>query len=63
MNPLVNFLLTQIGLPVVSMIIKDWQTVHNGTFPTGEQIVQAFVDDVKKWTDQGNAWLLANPKV
>lgn len=62
MNPLVNFLLQQIGLPVISLIIKDFQTAHNGTWPTSEQVVQAFIDDVKKWTDQGNAWLLADPK-
>lgn len=63
MSPLIQFLLTQIGLPVVSLIIKDYQAAHAGVWPTSEQVVQAFLDDVKKWTDQGKAWLLANPVV
>lgn len=61
MNPLIQFLLEQIGLPVVTMIIKNYQTTHTGQFPTSEQVVQTFIDDVKKWTDQGTAWLAANP--
>ena len=63
MNPLFQFLLTQMGLPVVSLIIKEWQTAHAGTFPTSEQVIQIFIDDTNKWIAQGNAWLAANPKV
>jgi hypothetical protein len=61
MTPLVSFLLQQIGVPVVTMIIKEYQTAHNNTWPTPEQVAQIFVDDVKKYTDQGNQWLLSNP--
>jgi hypothetical protein len=61
MTPLVSFLLQQIGVPVVTMIIKEWQTAHNNTWPTPEQVAQTFIDDVAKYTSQGNAWLLANP--
>lgn len=61
MNSLVNFLLQQIGLPVISMIIKDYQVAHNGAWPTSEQVVQAFIDDWKKWVAQGTNWLAANP--
>ena len=63
MSPLVQFLLTQLGVPVVGMIVKEYQTAHNNTWPTPEQVAQTFIDDVAKWTAQGNAWLLANPKV
>jgi hypothetical protein len=63
MSPLVQFLLTQLGVPVVGMIIKEYQTAHNNTWPTPEIVAQTFIDDVAKWTAQGNAWLLANPKV
>lgn len=63
MSPLVQFLLTQIGVPVVGMIVKEYQTAHAGTWPTPEQVAQDFIDNVSKWTTQGNAWLLANPKV
>lgn len=61
MPPLVNFILEQIGLPVVSMIVKEYQTAHNGTWPTPEQVAQTFLDDVARYTTQGNAWLAANP--
>lgn len=61
MTPLIQFLLTQIGLPVVTMIIKDYQTAHNGTWPTSEQIVQEFIDNGNKWIKQGKDWLIANP--
>jgi hypothetical protein len=61
MNPLVTFLLEQIGVPVTAMIIKEYQTAHAGAWPTPEQVAQTFIDDVAKWTNQGNAWLLANP--
>lgn len=60
---IVTFLLQQIGVPVIALIIKEHQAAHNGQFPTSEQVVQIFIDDVKKWTDQGTAWLAANPKV
>lgn len=63
MPVLVQFLLEQIGVPVVGMIIKEYQTAHNNTWPTPEQVAQTFIDDIAKWTSQGNAWLLANPKV
>ena len=63
MPVLVQFLLEQIGVPVVGMIIKEYQTAHNNTWPTPEQVAQTFIDDISKWTTQGNAWLLANPKV
>ena len=63
MSPLVQFLLEQIGVPVVGMIVKEYQTTHNNTWPTPEQVAQTFIDDVAKWTAQGNAWLAANPKV
>ena len=63
MSPLVQFLLTQIGVPVVGMIVKEYQTAHNNTWPTPEQVAQIFINDIAKWTTQGNAWLLANPKV
>jgi hypothetical protein len=63
MPVLVQFLLEQIGVPVVGMIIKEYQTAHNNTWPTPEQVAQTFIDDISKWTNQGNAWLLANPKV
>ena len=62
MPVLVQFLLEQIGVPVVGMIIKEYQTAHNNTWPTPEQVAQTFIDDIAKWTSQGNAWLLANPK-
>lgn len=61
MNPIVNFLLTQIGVPTISMIIKEYQTAHSNTWPTPEQVAQLFIDDVAKWTKQGNDWLSANP--
>ena len=57
MTPLITFLLEQIGVPVVGMIIKEYQTAHNGTWPTPEQVAQAFVDKIQYWTSQGNAWL------
>lgn len=63
MNPLIQFLLEQIGLPVITMIVKDYQVAHQGAWPTSEQVVQAFIDDTNKWIAQGNAWLAANPKV
>ncbi len=61
MSPLVQFLLQQIGLPVVSMIIKEYQTAHNNNWPTPEQVAQTFLDDVAKWTSQEANWLAANP--
>lgn len=61
MTPLIQFLLEQIGVPVVSMIIKEYQAAHNNTWPTPEQVAQTFLDDANKWINQGNAWLLANP--
>lgn len=60
---LIQFLLQQIGLPVVAMIIKEWQTSHAGKFPSSEEVVQIFIDDATKWINQGNAWLAANPRV
>lgn len=63
MTPLIEFLLTQIGLPVITLIIKEYQTAHNGAWPTSEQIVQEFVDNGAKWIKQGEDWLAANPRV
>jgi hypothetical protein len=63
MAPMVTFLLQQMGVPLIAMIVKEFQTAHNGNWPTPEQVAQDFIDRVKYWTDQGNAWLLANPKV
>ena len=61
MDPLlVNFILQSIGIPVVAEIIKAWKTAHNGTFPTSEEVISAFVDDWQKWVKQGNDWLAAN---
>ena len=60
MPPLVSFLLQQIGLPVVAMIVKEYQTAHNGTWPTPEQVAQIFLDNASKWIKQGNDWLAAN---
>ena len=61
MVPLVEFILTNIGAPVVSMIIKEYPTAHAGAWPTSEQVAQTFIDDVTKWTTQGTTWLLNNP--
>ena len=63
MTPLVQFLLQNIGLPVVAMIVKEWQTAHNNTWPTPEQVAQTFLDDVSKWTTQGRNWLADNPEI
>lgn len=63
MSPLVNFLLEQIGVPVISQIIKEYQTAHNNIWPTPEQVAQTFIDDTAKWIKQGNDWLAANPPI
>lgn len=62
MPVLVEFLLTQIGAPVISIIIKEYQTAHKGAWPTGEQVAQTFIDDTSKWITQGTVWLTNNPK-
>ena len=61
MPPIVNFLLEQIGVPVVGMIIKEFQAANNNAWPTPEQVAQTFIDSSAKWISQGNAWLAANP--
>jgi len=61
MNPLVMFLLQQVGAPVVAMLIKNYQASHNNEWPTPEEVAQMFIDEPAKWIKQGNDWLVANP--
>ena len=65
MDPiLLNFLLTNIGVPVVSEIIKAWQTAHQtSNLPTSIDVINMFTADYTKWIAQGQSWLLANPLV
>lgn len=62
MSVLIEFLLTQIGVPLIAQIIKQHQTANNGTWPTPEQVAQTFIDTPAMWANQGNDWLAANPK-
>ena len=63
MDPtLINFLLQNIGFPIVMQIIQARKAANALSTVTSEQVIMDFLADVKKWTDQGNAWLSANPK-
>lgn len=61
MTPLIQFLLKNIGVPVVALLIKEFQAKNNNVFPTAEQVAQMFIDEPAKWINQGTAWLAANP--
>ena len=65
MDPvLVNFLLMNIGVPVISEIIKAWQTAHStANLPTSTDVINMFTADYTKWIAQGQSWLAANPHV
>lgn len=62
MPVLVEFLLTQIGAPLIAAIIKQHQIANNGAWPTPEQVAQIFIDTPAMWVKQGNDWLAVNPK-
>lgn len=56
---LVGFLLKEIGLPIVAAIIKAKKDAGHVGELTGAEVAMEFVNNVKKWTDQGKAWLAA----
>lgn len=59
MDPiLINFMLQNIGVPVVAAIIKAHRDANGGAMPTSEQVIAHFTDDWQKWTNQGKQWLL-----
>lgn len=62
MPVLIEFLLTQIAVPLIAQIIKQHQVANNGTWPTAEQVAQTFIDTPAMWINQGNDWLATNPK-
>jgi hypothetical protein len=60
---LVNFLLQNLGVPIIAAIIKQHQANNNNSLAglTSESVITTWLSDPKKWEDQGNAWLAANP--
>lgn len=62
MDPLlVNFLLQNIGFPIVMQIINAHKAAGTLSTLTTEQVIADFSADTAKWQAQGNAWLTANP--
>lgn len=63
MDPtLINFLLQNIGFPVVTQIIQARKAAGQLATVTSEQVISDFLADVAKWTKQGEDWLSNNPK-
>jgi hypothetical protein len=60
---LINFLLQNIGFPIVTQIIAARKAANALATITSEQVIADFLADVGKWTKQGTDWLTANPKV
>ena len=62
MDPiLANFLLQNIGFPIVMQIIAAHKTAGTLSTLTTEGIATEYMADTNKWTTQGKTWLAANP--
>jgi len=62
MDPiLINFLLQNIGLPIVAAIVKAHKDAGTLSTLTSEGVISDYLADVAKWTTQGKDWLAKNP--
>lgn len=64
MDPiLANFLLQNIGFPIVMQIIAAHKAAGTLATLTTEGVATEFLADTNKWIGQGQSWLAANPAV
>ncbi len=60
MDPvLLNFLLQNIGFPVVMQIINARKAASQLSTVTSEQVISDYAADTAKWISQGQQWLAA----